>query len=61
MRPAFGTHPPRLILILGAISAKDQVKVRDLDQLDAAFALVLARTQRKFALKPRPCRISLPS
>jgi hypothetical protein len=40
-------HPPRLILILGARNAKDQIKVRNLDQLDTAFATALARAALK--------------
>ncbi len=51
MRIPFGTQPPRLILILGAICAKDQVKAHTVDQLEAAFARILARAQLKFALK----------
>lgn len=54
MKLRFGTQPPRLILIRGARSAKDQVKVFDLGQLDAAFAQILARTRLSPALKPRP-------
>ena len=54
MKLRFGTQPPRLILIRGARSAKDQVKVFDLDRLDAAFAQILARTRLRPAPKPRP-------
>lgn len=48
------THPPRLILILGAKSAKDQIKVRDLNDLDDAFADARTRLAIKAIEEQQP-------